>query len=263
MTGWIKLHRKLLHWKWYDDIPVYRLFTHLLLTVNHERKSWNGLIVEPGQIVTGRKKLSFETGLSEKQVRTALSKLIESGELVSENVKMSCQKRAKERANVKAKERANVKHYNFSLLTVVSWNIYQQKGQSKGQTEGKKRATTKEDEVLHTSKNSLSEVLKQKQTDFYDELKAYVNSYSKETLRAFYDYWSEPNRSRTKLKHEMQKTWDTSLRLKYWARREKPANTPQKPEVTYSNIERWRPDEDNIDPDIEKQLLSNLKVLTV
>ena len=32
--GFINLHRKILDWEWYDDINVFRVFTHLLLTVN-------------------------------------------------------------------------------------------------------------------------------------------------------------------------------------------------------------------------------------
>lgn len=42
-------------------------------------------------------------------------------------------------------------------------------------------------------------------------------------LRAFFDYWSEPNREKTKMRFEQQKTWDTKRRLSTWANREKSA----------------------------------------
>ena len=29
--GYIKLHRKIVDWEWYDDLPVFRLFIHLPL----------------------------------------------------------------------------------------------------------------------------------------------------------------------------------------------------------------------------------------
>ena len=40
-------------------------------------------------------------------------------------------------------------------------------------------------------------------------------------IRAFFEYWSEKNRSETKMLCEMQKTWEVSKRLATWAGREK------------------------------------------
>ena len=79
--GWIKLLRKFTRWGWYDDPPTKDVFLHLLLTANHQDKEWRGEIVRRGQVVTGRKKLAKETGLSEQQVRTALKKLHQTGEI--------------------------------------------------------------------------------------------------------------------------------------------------------------------------------------
>jgi hypothetical protein len=80
-TGFIKLHRKLSDWEWYQDIPTKVLFLHLLLEANHKDKKWRGKIIKRGQLITGRKKLSQETGLSEQQVRTALDKLKSTNEI--------------------------------------------------------------------------------------------------------------------------------------------------------------------------------------
>ena len=52
MEGWIKLHRKILDWEWYDDINTKVLFLHLLLTANHEEQKWRGKIIERGQLIT-------------------------------------------------------------------------------------------------------------------------------------------------------------------------------------------------------------------
>lgn len=38
-------------------------------------------------------------------------------------------------------------------------------------------------------------------------------------IRAFFDYWSEPNTSGTKMRYEMQKTWNLAGRLRTWERR--------------------------------------------
>lgn len=45
-----------------------------------------------------------------------------------------------------------------------------------------------------------------------------VQRYGMPMLKAFYDYWSEPNPSRTKMRFELQKTWDINRRLARWAR---------------------------------------------
>lgn len=51
---------------------------------------------------------------------------------------------------------------------------------------------------------------------FADTLKPFVEKYGKEMVRKFYDYWTEPNKSNTKFKQELQKTWDTKRRLDSW-----------------------------------------------
>ena len=80
-NGWIKLHRKLTEWEWYDDIPTKILFLHLLLTVNFEPKKWHGIQIERGEVLIGRKKLAKRLRLSERQVRTALTKLKSTNEV--------------------------------------------------------------------------------------------------------------------------------------------------------------------------------------
>lgn len=74
-NGYIKLHRSLLKWEWYDDINVFKLFIHLLLTVNLYDEKWQGKTIKRGTRVTSYSVLSKETNLSMRQVRTALNKL--------------------------------------------------------------------------------------------------------------------------------------------------------------------------------------------
>lgn len=37
-------------------------------------------------------------------------------------------------------------------------------------------------------------------------------------LDSFYNYWTEPNNSKTKMRFEMQKTWDLKRRLETWVK---------------------------------------------
>jgi biotin operon repressor len=82
-NGWIKLHRQILEWEWYEDINCFRLFTHLLLKANHKEKRYKGIVIKAGQIVTSRDLLAQETGLSSQQVRTAITKLKSTNEITS------------------------------------------------------------------------------------------------------------------------------------------------------------------------------------
>lgn len=68
-------------WEWYNDGNMVRLFIHMLLRANHKDVKWRGITIFRGQFVSGRKKLSEETGLSEQQIRTCLKKLESTSEI--------------------------------------------------------------------------------------------------------------------------------------------------------------------------------------
>lgn len=66
-----------------------------------------------------------------------------------------------------------------------------------------------------------SDKVEKRKTDFYNSLISYLKQYPKEVIRAFFDYWSELNKSGTKMRFELEKTWETAKRLQTWASREK------------------------------------------
>ena len=57
--------------------------------------------------------------------------------------------------------------------------------------------------------------------EFYNSLVPYVERYGKEMIRAFFDYWSELNKSETKMRFETNKTWEVAKRLATWFNKEK------------------------------------------
>ena len=73
--GYIKLYRSMLDWEWYRDSNTFRVFMHLLLTVNHYDQKWYGITIERGSRVVSIRKLASELGLSVRQVRTAIQHL--------------------------------------------------------------------------------------------------------------------------------------------------------------------------------------------
>lgn len=75
--GFVAFPRGLTDWEWYTEPNTARLFFHLLLTANWKEKQWKGITICPGQLVTSRANLAKQLGLSEREVRTALSHLRE------------------------------------------------------------------------------------------------------------------------------------------------------------------------------------------
>lgn len=62
-------------WEWYKKTNTKSLFFHLLLMANHKPKRHQGLLIETGCLVTSYEKLSVETGISVRSIRTALDHL--------------------------------------------------------------------------------------------------------------------------------------------------------------------------------------------
>ena len=58
-----------------------------------------------------------------------------------------------------------------------------------------------------------------RRNDFVFEVLTF--EYDEDLLNGFIDYWTEPNKSNTKMKFELNKTWKTELRLKTWAANQK------------------------------------------
>jgi hypothetical protein len=65
---------------------------------------------------------------------------------------------------------------------------------------------------------SKEDLMVKREIVFMDTLKPFVPTYGKDMIRKFFDYWREPNISRSKMKFELQKTWDLKLRLNTWER---------------------------------------------
>lgn len=109
MSGWIKLHRELLTWRWGSSANHLAIFIQLLLRANYKPSEWRSETINPGQILTGRIQLSEWTGLSENQVRTVLRDLEKTGEITRK------------------------KTNQYSIITVVNWNRFQEDHQPDNQ----------------------------------------------------------------------------------------------------------------------------------
>jgi hypothetical protein len=98
---------------------------------------------------------------------------------------------------------------------------------------------------------SKEELLLARELAFYESLKKFIDQYPKDMIRAFYDYWREPNKSRSKMKWETEKTWDLSLRLSRWSNNN--FNSPKQPQVNPNkDTPIYDPEQSNRDLEILK-----------
>ncbi len=79
---WVKLHRNIVDWEWFDDKNALKLLIYLNVKVNIVDKQWKGITVQRGSLVTGKYSITEDLGISVQQYRTALKKLVQSGEIV-------------------------------------------------------------------------------------------------------------------------------------------------------------------------------------
>lgn len=68
---------------------------------------------------------------------------------------------------------------------------------------------------------------------FASTLEPFVEIYGKDLLNGFYKYWTEPNKSKTKFRQELEKTWDLERRLGTWAKNDKNFNKGKKDYPTH------------------------------
>ena len=117
---YVKISRKILDWEWYTDINTKVLFLHILLKANWKPSRFQGTEVPRGSLVTSQQNMATETGLTIKNVRTALKHLENTGEV------------------------AVSRHPKFSVITVKNYNQYQSSGSQMavdGQSDGSRGAT--------------------------------------------------------------------------------------------------------------------------
>lgn len=131
MAGWIKVFREFADWEWFGISEMVHVFLYLLINASYEEKKWQGKVVEKGQLITSVDSIKCATNLSPKQIRTCLSRLEQTGEILRKTTN------------------------KFTTITICNYDRYQaiedSKGQTKGnqeankgQTKGNQRATSKE-----------------------------------------------------------------------------------------------------------------------
>ena len=158
---------------------------------------------EYGVVGFSTRKLAELCGLTRQNVRSILTNLSKKGDIVIDATPTS---------NPTSNPRLTfVTICNFDTYKVGKRKVTQQATQQITQQ------ATQDKTTLSKSKKSL----KEREHEFGESLIPYVEKYSKETIRAFFNYWSEKSKIGAYMRFELEKTWETSKRLQTWASREK------------------------------------------
>lgn len=129
--GWVKLHRKLLEWEWYEDPHMVHLLVHLLLTATHEDRKYKGLTIKRGQLVTTIKELAEALGASETSTRRRMKRLKSGGFLT---IKVA---------------------HNRTTITICNYDSYQMdKKESGGRTAEERRKSGGRTAEAHNNRNN-------------------------------------------------------------------------------------------------------------
>jgi len=103
--NWIKISRKILDWEWYSDVNTKAVFLDLLLNAQYKDTRYKGNLIKRGQLITSVNAISERTGLSARNIRTALEHL----------------------QNTKEIDKQTDKH--FTLITICKYDTYQDKSE--------------------------------------------------------------------------------------------------------------------------------------
>jgi len=198
--GWIKLHRSLMDSAVYDNEKYLKIWIHILLKANHKLRKiiFNNktILVKPGSFLTGRKKLSEGTGISEGTIERVLNYL-ESEQQIEQ------QKTSRNR-----------------LIIVINWIDYQVTEQRSGQPVDSQRTasgqpvdTNKKNKELENRKKK--EKLLKRKSFFVDEVKTFIteNTQYERVKEIFISYWTETNNEKTKMRRDRETFFDMGKRL--------------------------------------------------
>lgn len=227
MEGWIKIHRKLQDWEWYKDSNMVHLFIHLLINANTEDYKWKGVLIKRGQIAVGREALSRQTGISERSIRTCINRLKSTSEVTIKSTSKFSVITICNYEYYQMKNNESDQHFDqhFDQQTTsqrpasdhnlriknIEYKEYRENIDNKDSTRNKREGR---------NKNAAEAALPKREKLFYESLVPFVEKYGKDMIREFFDYWSEKNKSGTKMRFELQNTWETNKRLATWARKQ-------------------------------------------
>ena len=127
-TTWIKLDRNIKEWRWIHNPITLAVWVQLLVKANYKDVFIGNDVVKRGEVYLSKDLLAADIGITKKQLRTALSNLLLTGEI-----------------------RATKKIGKVVVISIVNYDKYQGEGQQNGNERASERATTEPNQPIEKS----------------------------------------------------------------------------------------------------------------
>ncbi|MBU2061724.1 MAG: hypothetical protein KKH44_07755 [Bacteroidetes bacterium] len=221
MLGWISVHRKITdNWLWQKKPFSYgQAWIDILLECSHEEHK----VLIKGVLLTSKRSESLKSiktwakrwGWTISATRHFLNLLEKDTMIQTKNEQVT------------------------TRLSVCNYDSYQDIQLAKrSQKDSKRIAKGSQKNTDNNGNNGNNDnnrkTMDERSKEFMEELELYTNEFPKEMLKDFHRYWSEPNKSKSKMRCEMEKTWETKRRLATWKGRSNGKYDKPEPEYELS-----------------------------
>lgn len=152
-----------------------------------------------GVLIRSYADMSNDTGLSQQVIRSCLAKFKQAGICLTDTNKQT---------------RRGITR-NVLQITVCNIDNYITSKKPKKQGRSKESNNDEQPKTLTVAEKQAD--MEKRKKDFGLTLQPYAEQYGRQMLSEFYRYWTEPNKSGTKMKFELERTWSLSGRLATWA----------------------------------------------
>ena len=136
-SGWIKLHRSITEWRWFNKPNHLKLYLYLLTKCNWKSRDFEKITIKPGQMVFSLRSLSEQVHIPVSTLTRTLKDL-----KVTQDIRVESMG-------------------NFSLISIAKWDEYQA-NDSMGETEVEQkwnRSGTKVEQKWNKSEQQYKKVI--------------------------------------------------------------------------------------------------------
>lgn len=211
--SWLKIDRKIQsHWIWKDPQKL-KWWLDILLTVNYtDNKVLIGFDIfecKRGQSVLSLKSWGDKWGVSKDTVRNFFKLLEKDSMITLESLTKT------------------------TRITICNYELYQSDLHEE-QTQSKRKANAsspnirkkeEEQEIKEKNREAAKAATLKRISLFKESLFPYClpkGKYTVDMVKDFFNYWSELNKDQTKMRWEIEKTFQAGNRLATWKKNEKP-----------------------------------------
>jgi hypothetical protein len=168
-TGFVKLYRSIKNKSWYKKSEYVHLWIHLFISATRiEREDWfNGkpITLKRGQLITGRKHISRETGIDENKVERILKCFVSEHQIEQQGGNKS------------------------RLLSINNWHLYQNgEHQNKQQVNNKRTASEQQVNTIQEVREYKEERDRPHQKFFEDQISLNQNHPFLDKYKALVDF---------------------------------------------------------------------------